>query len=304
MSEIILHERPSLRQPVLIAAFAGWNDAGNAATTAVGHLIATWSATRFAEIQPDEFCDFTTSRPWVRLGEEGRRRIDWPSHAFYAHRDPDGPLDAILFLGIEPALRWRTYAREIVELARSLNVSIAVTLGAYLARASHRDPVPISGWAWPQSLHERLKTVGASPVEYEGPTGIVTVLGSALADANIPIAALWAALPSYLRTAPNPKGALALLTCISRAFGMSLKLDDLALTSKQFERTVDEAIKRTRGEARRSSGRSESEGGQAGAAEKESQPEPSAPAGVPDLPTGEEAIRDIEDFLRQSRDSP
>ncbi len=297
MSQIILHESPSLTRPILIAAFAGWNDAGRSATIAVQHLISTWSASQFGEIDPDPFFDFTASRPWIKLDEDGQSQVTWPRNHFYAHHDPHGGLDAILLLGTEPGLHWRVFTREIVDLARSLNVSMAVTLGSYLAPVSHKDPVPISGWAWPTALHDRLKEVQISPVQYEGPTGIVSVLGAALADARIPVASLWAALPGFLGPTANPKGALALVKCLDRAFDLNLKLDELARVSEQFEKNVNQAVKRVHAMPGIALFEAQSEN-QAGASDRTESLPSSDDAG--ELPTADEIIRAAEEFLRQN----
>ena len=304
MSRIIVHENPELKRPVLIVAFAGWNDAGRSATIAVEHLVGTWSASKFAEINPDEFYDFTTVRPWANLGADGQSNVTWPGSHLYAYRDPNGELDAILLLGPEPALRWRTFTQEIVDLAKTYQVSMVVTLGAYLAEISHHDRVPISGWAWPKALHERLKVVEVATVTYEGPTGILTVLASALAEASVPVASLWAAVPGYLGPTPNPKAALALATCLERAFGMNLKLEDLAKSSDQFERKVTDALQRVHALPGLAMYQAQAGDIQGSPTETNTAASPEGVApDLPELPPAEEVIRNVEELLRQNRDS-
>jgi proteasome assembly chaperone (PAC2) family protein len=300
MSQIIQWEHPSLTRPILITAFAGWNDAGRSATMAVEHLVETWKAAKFAEIDPDEFFDFTASRPWVKLDESGRSELSWPSNTFYAHRDPSGSLDAVLLLGTEPGLRWQGFVREIVGLARSLGVSMAVTLGSHLAPVSHREETPVSGWAWPRSLHRRLGEIDVSSITYSGPTGIVTVLGKALADARIPVAALWASVPAYLGPTANPKAALALVRRLDRAFGLGLDLGQLERTSERFERSVEEAVQRVHAmpgialyQAQRGEKQTPQANGSAASAED--------PSSSPELPPADEVVRAVEEFLRQKR---
>jgi proteasome assembly chaperone (PAC2) family protein len=290
MSDLILHERPELKRPVLVVAFGGWGDAGHSATLAVQHLVASWSATTFGEIDPDGYYDFTVVRPRVKIGEDGQRHITWPSNALFAHRGDAGELDTILLLGTEPSFRWRSFAQEIVDLARSFDVSMVVTLGAYFAPVSHTDDVPLSGWASPKALHERMNSIKIESIGYEGPTGIATVVGSALADAGVPIAALWAGVPAYLGGTPNPKGALALVTCLDRAFGLDLKTGDLYEASRHFESSVTKAIQRIQSQ-------------QGGALKQLPAARPSTDAdasGPVELPSPEDAVRAAEDFLRRN----
>lgn len=297
MSQIILNEKPSLKRPILVVALAGWNDAGRSATIAAQQLNAAWSADEFARIDPDLFYDFSATRPWVRLEESGEQRLTWPGATFYAHQDQNGGLDAILLVGSEPSLRWPTFCREIVEFARELDVSMVVTLGAYFGQVSHQDAVPVSGWAWPQALHDRLKDVDVSPVAYEGPTGILSALSSAFAEAQIPVASLWAAVPNYLGPTPNPKGALALVQRLDRAFGLGVSGDDLAKASQQFERQVNHAVQ----QAKLASGVAlfQQPGGESPRpteAKEDAEPTPT-PA---ELPSAEEAIQFAEELLRNN----
>ena len=298
MSQIILREKPELKRPILIVAFAGWNDAGHAATIAVQQLNAAWSAAEFAKIDPDIFYDFSTSRPWVRLEESGEQRLTWPGASFYAHQDQNGGLDAILLIGSEPTLRWPSFSREIVELARELEVSMVVTLGAYFGQVSHQDSVPISGWAWPKELHDRLQAVEVSPISYEGPTGILSVLGSAFAEAQIPVASLWAAVPSYLGPTPNPKGALALVRLLDRAFGLGVACDDLVKAADQFERQVNHMVQQAKlmpGAALYQ--QSEGDATRLAEAKEDTGPAPT----LTELPSAEEAIEFAEELLRNNR---
>ncbi|HUE76049.1 MAG TPA: PAC2 family protein [Chloroflexota bacterium] len=289
MSDLILHERPELKRPVLIVAFGGWGDAGHSATLAVQHLVKSWPATKFGEIDPDGYYDFTVARPRVKIGEDGQRQITWPSNTLFAYRGEPGEMDAILLLGIEPSLRWRSFAQEVVEVARSFDASMVVTLGAHFAPVSHADPVIISGWASPKALHERMLSIDIGSIGYEGPTGIATVVGSALADAGIPVAALWAGVPAYLGGTPNPKGALALVTRLERAFGLDLKTGNLNEASQHFEASVTQAIERIQSQ----------HGGlkQLPAARPEAGDSASGPV---ELPSPEDAVRAAEEFLRKN----
>lgn len=300
MNSIILRDNPSLIRPILICAFGGWGDTGRAPTLAVQHLISTWNASKFGDVESDELYDLTSSRPWVSLDADEQRRITWPSVSFFAHHDPNGEIDAILALGPEPSYHWRAFCAEMVELARSYDVRMVVTLGAFPAQVSHRDAVPLTGWASPKALHDRLKLLDVAPVSYEGPTNLVTALGVALADAKIPVAALWAAVPAFLGATPNPKGALALLTCVDRSLDLGLDLAKLREASEEFERSVNQALRR----ANLSSGvamlPSPSDSGSVNPDSTEVPPTEEAPA---ELPPAEDVVRLAEDLLRQNRGS-
>ena len=191
----------------MIAAFRGWNDGGQGASLAAGYLAKTWDARRFAEIDPEGFFDFQATRPHVRLEEGFTRRIDWPETVFY-HARPEGmDRDAVLLLGVEPNLRWRTFSGLVVDFARELGVELFVTLGALLADVPHTREAPVTGSATDPTLVEQL---GLQASRYEGPTGIVGVVHDACRRANIPSASLWAAVPHYVSLAPSPKAAAAL----------------------------------------------------------------------------------------------
>ena len=213
MAELHVARRPALERPVLVAAFRGWNDGGQGASLAAGYLAKAWDARRFAEIDPEGFFDFQTTRPQVRLEEGLTRRIDWPETVFY-HARPEGlGRDAVLLLGIEPNLRWRTFSGLIVDFAKELGVELMVTLGALLADVPHTRDAPVTGSATDQGLIEQL---GLQASRYEGPTGIVGVVHDACKRANIPSASLWAAVPHYVSLAPSPKAAAALCSRLGR----------------------------------------------------------------------------------------
>src|SRR5919197_3379962 len=188
--ELRVVQRPDLRNAVLITAFRGWNDGGQGASLAGGYLAKTWTAQRFAEIEPEGFFDFQVTRPHVSLVEGVTRRIDWPETTFY-HCRPDGlDRDIVLLLGIEPNVRWRTFSELVVGLARDVGVELFVTLGALLADVPHTRPSPVTGSATDPEL---IQALGLSASRYEGPTGIVGVLHDACRNAGVPSASLWAA---------------------------------------------------------------------------------------------------------------
>ncbi|MBI4932379.1 MAG: PAC2 family protein [Actinobacteria bacterium] len=197
---------PTLRRPMLIAAFTGWNDAGDAASNSVRHLVEAWQAQPLAEIDPEEFTDFATVRPHVRLNPDRSRHIVWPTVGLWSASTPGG--DVILMLGPEPALRWRLFTEQLVGVAQRFDASLVLTLGALLADVPHSRPVQLIGTATDQDIIDRFDLQRS---RYEGPTGIVGVLHDACARADLASASLWAAVPAYASQVPSPKAALALV---------------------------------------------------------------------------------------------
>jgi proteasome assembly chaperone (PAC2) family protein len=237
--ELRIFERPALSRPVLIAAFRGWNDGGQGASLAGGYLAKTWGAARFAEIDPEEFYDFQSTRPHVSLVEGSTRRIDWPDNGFYHGRIGGQERDAVLLLGIEPNLRWRSFAGLVSGLAAELDVELVVTLGALLADVPHTRPAPVTGAASDPDLIEEL---GLQVSRYEGPTGIVGVLHDACRNVGIPSASLWAAVPHYVQLAPSPRAALALCQRLSRLLGAEIELAELEEAAERYSQQVTEAV--------------------------------------------------------------
>jgi proteasome assembly chaperone (PAC2) family protein len=234
-----MERRPSLRRPVLIAAFRGWNDGAQGASLATSFLAQSWEARRFADIDPEEFFDFQATRPHVALEDGLTRRIDWPETVFYHGEVPGLERDALLTLGIEPNLRWRTFSGEIVDLARDLGVELVVTLGALLADVPHTRPAPVTGSASDPKLVEEL---GLASSRYEGPTGIVGVIHDACRRAEVSSASLWAAVPHYASLAASPKAAFALCTRLADLLGTTFELEDLERASAAYEAQVSEAV--------------------------------------------------------------
>jgi proteasome assembly chaperone (PAC2) family protein len=224
---------------VLVAAFRGWNDGAQGASLAASFLAQAWEARRFADIDPEEFFDFQATRPHVALEEGLTRRIDWPETAFYHASIPGLERDAVLALGIEPNLRWRTFSDEVVELAQDLEVELVVTLGALLADVPHTRPAPVTGSASDPKLVEELRLASS---RYEGPTGIVGVVHDACRRAELPSASLWAAVPHYASLAASPKAALALCLRLADLLGTEFDLADLEQASAAYEAQVSEAV--------------------------------------------------------------
>lgn len=223
---------------MVICAFAGWNDGGEGATTAARLVREQSGARRFASIDPEDFYDFQVHRPTVRLVDGETRRIDWPRNDF-AHARM-GDRDLVVFLGVEPNTRWRTYCDQILRACTDLGgVDVLVTLGAFLADVPHTRPSPVTAASSDPRWSERPDVV---PARYEGPTGIVGVLNDRAARAGVPSLSLWAASPHYLPQTANPKVALALVHRMRTLLGLDLDTDGLERSSREWEREVSEAI--------------------------------------------------------------
>jgi proteasome assembly chaperone (PAC2) family protein len=231
--------RPALRRPVLVAAFEGWNDAGEAATTALGFVAAALDAETFAHIDPEEFYDFQQTRPTVRLADRSRRVIEWPTVEFQSIRLPDSERDVIVVRGNEPNLRWRTFAREVLEVTRAFDAEMVVTLGALLADVPHTRPVQVVGSAGDPALADKL---GLATSRYEGPTGILGVLADAANQADVPAASLWAALPHYVQATPNPRAALALVERLRTLLSLPVDTSPLVEATEAFDATVADIV--------------------------------------------------------------
>ena len=222
----------------MIVAFEGWNDAGDAATAAVEHLWETWDAYTFASIDPEEFYDFTSTRPLVRVDDDLRRVIDWPADEF-GWADPVGTGGVVLMRGVEPQLRWRTFCAEVLEVATQLECRFVLTLGALLADVAHTRPTPVFGNAYDDAVLDEL---GLERSGYEGPTGIVGVLHAECARVGIDSASLGAAVPAYVPSAPSPKAALALVERAVTLMGTTVPTTVLEVASVSYERQLTELI--------------------------------------------------------------
>src|SRR3954470_9719696 len=239
MSDLHVSFRPELRNPVLVAAFRGWNDGGQGASLAAGYLAKVWDAQRFAEIDAENFYDFQATRPMVTLEDGMPRKLEWPENAFCHAHVPGTDRDAVILLGTEPNLRWRTYAQLVLGLAQELGVERVVTFGSLLADVPHTRPSPVTASATDQHLVEEL---GLEPSRYEGPTGIVGVLLDAARAAAIPSLSLWAAVPHYVSLAPSPRAALALVDRFGELMDLDVDTDDLETAAEEYAEQVSEAV--------------------------------------------------------------
>lgn len=240
MQPLLWDRRPDgLRAPAMVCAFQGWNDAGDAASSAVSFIAAELNAQRFAQVDFEEFYDFQSNRPRIELTQDEGRKITWPAVEMFEARAPRAHRDLVLVQGVEPSLKWKTFSSLIVDLAEALGVQLVVTLGALLADIPHSHPVSMTGFASDQKMLDRLQL---KPSSYEGMTGIVGVLHSACADAGLPSASLWASVPHYVAAAANPKASLALVRKLESAVGVSVDVSELEEASEEYERQVGLAV--------------------------------------------------------------
>ena len=234
---IEIEEVGPLRSPVLVAAFEGWNDAADAASGVVDHLLEVWDAKLAAVIDPEDFYDFQVNRPLIGHDERGMRRVTWPSTQMSVASPPGSLRDVVLLRGIEPNMRWRQFCAELLAAADDLGVTSVVTLGALLADTPHTRPIPVTGSATEPGLQDAL---GLEASHYEGPTGIVGVLQDACVRLDVPSVSFWAAVPHYVAQPPCPKATLALLGQVEDLLEVSVPLGDLPEEARAWERGVTE----------------------------------------------------------------
>jgi proteasome assembly chaperone (PAC2) family protein len=284
MQPLIWDRRPDgLRAPAMVCAFQGWNDAGDAASSAVSFLSGALDARRFAHLDAEEFYDFQANRPCIKLGEQDGREITWPTVEIFAAGAPRASRDLVLVRGAEPSMRWRSFCANLIDLAEALGVQVVVTLGALLGDVPHTRPVSMTGHASDPSMLERIEL---QPTSYEGPTGIVGVLHAACANAGLPSASLWAAVPHYVAAATNPKAALALLRKVEVLIGVSVDLSELESASSDYERQVGLAVQ-------------SDPDIQAFVERLEQAAEGEAQIAPEDVPSGDTLAREFQRFLRQ-----
>jgi proteasome assembly chaperone (PAC2) family protein len=281
MSELNVSFQPELKRPVLIAAFRGWNDGGQGASLGAAYLAKQWSAARFAEIEPEGYFDFQAVRPHVSLVDGETRRIDWPDNGFFHASIPGTDRDAVLLLGIEPNLRWRTFSGLVLELARDLGVEMLVTFGSLLADVPHTRPAPVTAAATDPALVAEL---GLEASRYEGPTGIVGIVHDQCREAGIASVSLWAAVPHYVSLAPSPRAALALVRRFGELMHIDVDLGELEHAAEEYAEQVSEAVSTDAETA-------------AYVEELEQRVDSLAPEG--DIPSGESLAAELSRFLRE-----
>ena len=283
---VSLEWRPDLERPVLIAAFTGWNDAAEAASAALDTLERGWEARRFGTFDAEEFFDFQTTRPQIKLTEGVTRRIVWPENALSATAPSLGSASGrgVVFLsGPEPNFRWRSFCAAVAELAKDLGVELVVTMGALLADVPHSRPVSVSANSQDPALVENL---GLSASRYEGPTGITGILHRACAEGGLPSVSFWASVPHYLPAVPSAPATLALLNSLSNLLGMEVDTSELERTADAYQEHVSVAVSQASdlsSYVRMLEDRFDAQAGE----------------GSRNLPSGEDLARELEGFLRQ-----
>lgn len=240
MAGLEYHSRPQLRQPVMVVAFQGWSDAGDAATSSVAYLRTLWNAEVFATVDAEEFYDFQAHRPQVKINEDGIREITWPTTDFATAQVPGATRDVVLLLGIEPSMRWPTFCDLVMDVARTCGVELVVALGALLAGRPHTRPIRVSGSA---SSAEIAARYGLATPRYEGPTGIAGVVIDACRRADIDAVTLWGWVPHYLHGGPSPPAALALLQRLGTLLDFAIDLSELEQHARAHDVRVSEAVR-------------------------------------------------------------
>ena len=221
----------------MILAFGGWNDAGEAATGALSHLMNTWVTSLIADVDPEEFYDFQVNRPMVSVDDSKVRKLTWPTTEVFGISTPQFPFDLVVVKGIEPSMKWKTFTAELLDLAEDLDVRMLLTLGSLLADTPHSRPISVSGSGSHPDIAERL---GVEVSRYEGPTGILGVIQEASQRRGIDAVSLWAAIPHYAAAAPSPKATLALINALEDFLNVSLPPGELPEQTAAWEKSVDE----------------------------------------------------------------
>ena len=309
MEYIKYHSEPELRDPVILAAFGGWNDAADSATTAIKFLIDRWKPTKLAEIDIEDFFVFTETRPTIKYVDGIQRAIVWPSCQFLWHQMPDLSHDIILYLGAEPQLKWKTFSKCFLDVCRKFHASEIVLLGALLADVPHSISVPISGTSSNIDMKERLKEMDIHSSRYEGPTGMIGVLQDGFRRAAIPAASIWAAAPHYLAATPNIKVTSALLTYLNTFMSFELDLSDIQSDAIRFEEQITtlvardpEASEYVRKLEEQITGSTNSENDEDDE-DEDSIFNPDKTVGTGPLPSAESLIRGVEELLRKQREN-
>jgi predicted ATP-grasp superfamily ATP-dependent carboligase len=225
------------KNPVAICSFLGWNDAAETASNVIDHLIEVWDATELTAIDPDPYYDYQVARPRVRLTDDGKRVIDWPTTRIFLADPPGSPNSILLVQGIEPNLKWKNFVSELLDIFDDYEVSLIISCGALLADAPHTRPVPVTTVAATPELTENLDL---EPSAYEGPTGIIGIVQDEATERDIASISLWAAIPHYVSSPPNPKATLAVISKLEDLLDISIPLNDLIDESRAWQEGVDQ----------------------------------------------------------------
>lgn len=280
-------EPPVLRSPVLVASFSGWNDAANAASTALGAIAASLDTELVARIDPEEFFDFQANRPTIEISDGQMQGVEWPDNLVVAARAEGAERDLLLISGTEPSTRWRTFCGSVLDIAERCGVERVVTFGSLIADVAHTRPVPITGLATDDEMIEQL---GFEDVSYEGPTGVLGVFHGVCRERDLSAASLWAAVPHYAAAVPNPKAGLALLRRLEGMIGIAVEAAELEDAAGSFEKQVSQAVA-ANPEIKEMVERLEEQQDEVAGFTQE------------DVPSGDAIAQDFQRFLRQQRGS-
>jgi proteasome assembly chaperone (PAC2) family protein len=291
MKKLTIREVPELRDPTMVMAFGGWPDAGEGATQAVRYLVRKLKAVPFADIDPEDFYDFTQTRPNTFLNTEGVRRTQWPTNKFYYWQNATGERDLVLFSGIEPNLRWRTYTSLVINVMEHIHCRRILHLGALLDAVPHTRDTILTGSSNNPDLRKTLEEMGAPSSSYEGPTGITSAIWESVSRRGMMYASVWGHAPHYLHATPNFKVSHALLAVVNRLLRVPVRLEDMKKNIAAFEREVENVV-------------AEDEQIQTYVKRLEEHFD-RAYAGQPrvtgEIPTPEEVVKDLEEFLKQEQ---
>ncbi len=239
-----IHQIPLLRNPVMVMAFSGWNDAAEAASGAVEHLLSGWRNISddvvpelIADVESEDYYDFQVNRPVVSIDESQIRSITWPTTQVFGLSIPSMARDLVIVTGVEPSMRWKSFTSDLLDLADDLEVSLIVTLGSLLADTPHTRPITVTGTGAHPSISARL---GVSVSKYEGPTGILGIIQDGCMRRGIDAISLWAAVPHYASNAPSPKATLALINTLEDFLDISIPLSDLPEAADAWEKDVND----------------------------------------------------------------
>lgn len=230
---------PKLRDPMMVCAFRGWNDAANAASSTLETLADSLEVDVLAEVDPEDFYDFQANRPTIRLVDGAHRQIDWPANTFIAARAQGADRDLILLDGTEPNLKWRTYSEMVVQVAEQLGVRMVIVLGSLIAEVAHTLPVPITGVSTDEAT---IRSLELERSDYEGPTGVVGVIHERCRAAGLSSVSIWAAVPHYVAAVPNPKAALALSEKLESITRVAADLSGLEDETRSYEEQISRAV--------------------------------------------------------------
>ena len=286
MTHLVVHETPTVAHEYMIIAFAGWADASDAATTAIKYLIRKLKATKFAELDPEEFYDFSQTRPYTSRTKDGRRRVRWPTNEFFSWVPQDSKKGTMFYLGVEPNLRWRTFSQEITGLAKQHGVTTVVHLGALLDAVPHTREVRLTGSSTRPDLQKYFSDSGVNASNYQGPTGISSVLLESFANAGIEYASLWGHTSHYLQAAPNYRVAHTLLKHFQGILDLPVDIGELLAAAETFDREVAKAIERDE---------------QLGAYVTKLEGQYDESVAASEIPDPSEMVQDLERFLRSEQ---